>query len=717
MIIFVNFQDNFNSNFHESSSNPTTYFDSVNTIPFSGDDPNKTILLTAESTYQTLIGGSEYDRLRHYHQDPSGYQYFFMETNSSGLPISSHVNTRNYSNDFDIYLLILDAEGTNIMFASYFGGTGLDVIYDYRVDNLGYIYFTGWTNSVDFPTSPNAYSSNITSSPENDNQDMIVVKLSPLGGSIVFSTYLGGGNADHGHAIEITSTDEIIVLGNSNSYDFPRVNSSSQMVNDYDLTISIFSPSGETLIYSGVLGNSGQDIAREIVLESDEIIYLVSETTASSLPGDQMGLQPVNGGGTDFSVIKFNLLTYEPMVATFLGGNGNEKKGQLIQRNNGDLLFVCATNSTDLETTPDALFYNNSGDLDVFICVFDNNLTNLSYATYFGGSNWDEVRDITIKNDYVLQITGYTFSDDFPTSHLSQHPDWLGGGLDVFISQIDLNRSYLLYSSYYGGNTWDTSNTIYSNGDKIYFGGSSEGVLVSPNHYPSYFGKGGGVDVFIVELTFTAHTTVPTATSPSNLWGWYYYLNDSITLIWDPGLYVEEYWIYQSNDNISINQSDIPTIITKNTSWTIVHPDRKFSYFSIIGKNFQSSSEVLLIKVPTNFSLSRFSQEIWRWFQSLSPWKYAIIAALITSISLIGLFLFRKELKKKFDQKYKTFPLAFQIDLTKDEKFFRTSHRYHTYRRFLARQDQRDLNPLDWTDTQFLNRIPFRYRIYFRRKT
>ena len=101
------------------------------------------------------------------------------------------------------------------MYSTYLGGSTTDAAQGIAVDSAGSAYLTGWTNSADFPTqSPfqtytRAY-------------DAFVTKLTPAGGSLVYSTYLGGRNDNYGNAIAVDANGSAYVTGRTYSPDFPR---------------------------------------------------------------------------------------------------------------------------------------------------------------------------------------------------------------------------------------------------------------------------------------------------------------------------------------------------------------------------------------------------------------------------------------------------------------------------------------------------------------
>ncbi len=47
----------------------------------------------------------------------------------------------------------------------------------------------------------------------NGNHDMFVTKLAPDGGSLIYSTYIGGAGQDTGHAIALDDAEAAYVTG------------------------------------------------------------------------------------------------------------------------------------------------------------------------------------------------------------------------------------------------------------------------------------------------------------------------------------------------------------------------------------------------------------------------------------------------------------------------------------------------------------------------
>lgn len=82
----------------------------------------------------------------------------------------------------------------------------------------------------------------------------------------------------------------------------------------------------------------------------------------------------------------------------------------------------------------------------------------LSYSTYLGGSSWDLSDSIALDKFKNAYVTGETYSFDFPVSNGFQ--PYSGGEEDVFVAKISATGDALIYSTFLGGNEYETSRGI-----------------------------------------------------------------------------------------------------------------------------------------------------------------------------------------------------------------------------------------------------------------
>src|SRR5262249_53880235 len=140
---------------------------------------------------------------------------------------------------------------------TYLGGSSSELGQGIAVDSSGSAYVMGFTSSVDFPTEAPYQPAN------HGNGDLFIAKVSPDGGRLLYSTYLGGSDQDTPHpgGIAVDGAGNACVTGTTVSIDYPTFNAllpnkpggapgSSAFVTKLNGT-------GSGFIFSTYLGGSG----------------------------------------------------------------------------------------------------------------------------------------------------------------------------------------------------------------------------------------------------------------------------------------------------------------------------------------------------------------------------------------------------------------------------------------------------------------------------
>lgn len=341
----------------------------------------------------------------------------------------------NYDPNYD---LIIDP---TLIFSTYTGSTqdnwGFTATYDNAgnaygggiVWNLGG-YFIGQTG---YPTTPGAIQTGF----QGGDRDAAITKYNPAGTNVIFSTYLGGTTEENPHSMVVNGLGELIVLGRTNSLNFPiTANAFDNTINGgYDIYLAKFNPTG-TLQTCTFLGGSGDD---------------GMNGTLIALP-----------------------TTYNQ---DFLNYNyADDARGEVVVDANDDVYLVGCTNSQNFPTT--AGCYQNflGGGRDAVVAKFNPNLTNLLWSTYYGGSDLDAGYGIKIDGTGNVVITGGTRSLDLPTSVGSYQAAPPGGLSDGFIAKLNANGTVLLNATYIGTGSMDQSYFVELDaGNNIYVTGQTLG--------------------------------------------------------------------------------------------------------------------------------------------------------------------------------------------------------------------------------------------------
>jgi len=189
-------------------------------------------------------------------------------------------------------------------------------------------------------------------------------------------------------------------------------------------------------------------------------------------------------------------LVIDPILdwSTFYGG-GNDEDGHAIYNDGTNTWVTGHTISVNFPTNnPGAPSYfqgsNAGGFGDCFILKF-NNIGNLLWATYFGGTGADESTTV-YSNGTNVWIGGATNSTDFPTLNPGAGAYFSGtnaGGTDCFIAKFSV-AGQLLWSTYFGGLTNDNISALHVNNNELFVGGTSDSpnfpVLNASTYFQNY---------------------------------------------------------------------------------------------------------------------------------------------------------------------------------------------------------------------------------------
>jgi len=107
----------------------------------------------------------------------------------------------------EAFVARIDRDGLGPAWVAWFGGAGRDVPLDLAVANDGSVVVVGRTGSADFPLA-HAIAAQLAGP-----SDAFVTILSPDGGALVASTYLGGGGEDEARAVALDADGNAWVAG------------------------------------------------------------------------------------------------------------------------------------------------------------------------------------------------------------------------------------------------------------------------------------------------------------------------------------------------------------------------------------------------------------------------------------------------------------------------------------------------------------------------
>ena len=329
--------------------------------------------------YSTYIGGGYLDTGYGIAVNDSGIAYITGETRSDDFPTTSdaYQKSMGFFPGMDAFMVKIDTTQANngVIYATYLGGAESDRGWDIAVDSSGNAYITGYTNSMDFPTTANAFDSDCGVKDPCSNlaiYDAFVSKFNSVGG-LVYSTYLGGDSAEEGRGIAVNNSGVAYVTGDTASSNFPTTPDaikSSGASDAFFTKIDTTKAGGNSLLYSTYFGgDSGSDFGRDVAVDNAGNIYLTGYTGSSDFPVTQDAYQGTKDNFNDAFVTKLNPAGDTVLYSTFLGGGGIDYGQGIAVYGSGGIYVAGYTQSADFPTL-NAFQNSLGGGQDAFVAKF-----------------------------------------------------------------------------------------------------------------------------------------------------------------------------------------------------------------------------------------------------------------------------------------------------------------------------------------------------------
>ena len=418
-------------------------------------------------------------------------------SNTSDFPTTPGAfETSAPGGEMDLFVFRLSADGTDLEWSTYIGGTGSDYPYDMAMELGDRPVIVGRTNSTDFPTTMNAY----RASHSGPDQEGFVLRLSADGSDLDFATYIGGNDTDEVTAI-VLDGDHYFFAGNTKSLDLPTSAGAHQMNHSggvFDIFMGSLRSGGHALEWLSYFGGDQWDIVADMDGDLLGDLVFVGQTRSEGLATNGTFQNATNGSFDAFVGImprgggKVHSFTYF--------GGFMEDMAQFVDASDHSIRVAGFTESGDFPTTNGSYQTIHEGSADVFVVSFPFNLTNITSSTLFGGTDWEICEGFAMGPDSTVYITGRTLSDDLPMP-LGTYQDSLAGSYDAFVARLSSDLSQLLYCSYLGGSAMDIGSGIVvdAGGNATIVGGtdSRNFPTTAGSYQPTH---GGRVDAFVTKM-------------------------------------------------------------------------------------------------------------------------------------------------------------------------------------------------------------------------
>lgn len=405
-------------------------------------DPTRELILDPILDYSSYFGGLLDEISNDVAVDAMGSGYLTGLTVSTDFPTYWPYQGNHAGGGQDVFVMKISSDGSSVEYATYLGGSGLDVGLAIEVDRFGQAYVAGMTSSPDFPTHQAVQTG------PSGSLDAFAFVLSADGDELLWSTYLGGSGTDLALGLAVGLDGGVVLVGQTNSTNFPRVAPiQSELAGGFDAWIARLAPGGGTLVFSTYFGGSGNDFAHGVARSAVDRLYVIGVTDSPDLTV----LQPIQGqlaGGQDAFLILLEGGSHTVLTSTYLGGSGTDLAYAVAVDDEGRPVLAGTTNSQDF---PVAQAYQPqlAGGWDGFITRLDLSARSIAQSTYLGGTAFDGIYGVGLDRSGYVYVAGYTGSNDFP--QVEPFQEGFGGAFDGFLTRLLPHGTGVDFSTYLGG--------------------------------------------------------------------------------------------------------------------------------------------------------------------------------------------------------------------------------------------------------------------------
>ena len=301
----------------------------------------------------------------------------------------------------DAFVAKLDAYGSALVYATYFGGGGDDALADIALDPSGAIYLIGETQSIPtaFPLSANAFQRDCPRGSDLYADRCFIVfvaKLSADATALEYSTYLGGfgtpiaaiqGVSSNPGGIAVDAQGYAYVTGWAVTTDFPTTSGTLKpTTTTKDAFVAKLSQDGSALVYSTNLGGDvstsgwdfglGFDYASDIQIDAAGNAYVVGVTATNDFPLAGSPLHSSIVGEVDGFFAKLNASGSALVESSYLGTRTSYISMRFALDRDGGLHMAGHTWGLTLvnpaQTTPSPRFVARIGEVLPFATVTVN---------------------------------------------------------------------------------------------------------------------------------------------------------------------------------------------------------------------------------------------------------------------------------------------------------------------------------------------------------
>jgi uncharacterized repeat protein (TIGR01451 family) len=261
---------------------------------------NTNVAPASSLVFSTYLGGTDgIDGVNAIAIDSSANVYVAGTTSSTNFPHGATFG----SGSPRVFVSKLNPSASGLVFSTLLGGAdsfhGVNAI---GLDPSHNVYITGTTSQSGYPTTAGAFQTTIAG-----GSDAFVTKLSTGGGSLIFSTFLGGSGTDGASGLHLNSAQMVFLTGSTSSANFPTTANAFRQTlapATQDAFVTALQPDGKSLYYSTLLGGSNTSTGAAIWVDPAWNAWVGGNTSAPDFPATADAFQPGLKGNSDGFIAK-----------------------------------------------------------------------------------------------------------------------------------------------------------------------------------------------------------------------------------------------------------------------------------------------------------------------------------------------------------------------------------------------------------------------------
>ncbi|MBZ2177552.1 MAG: SBBP repeat-containing protein [Acidobacteria bacterium] len=412
--------------------NPFRTAHAINEIFLAKFNPAGTALV-----YATYLGGSGEDLPTSLAVDNAGSAYLLGESNSTDFPVRSAIQgTRSATAavERDATLTKFTAAGNDLVYSTYFGGTGGTAAAALSVAADGSVYFGAYIKSGTLTVTPAPQVLNTSTGGR-----AILAKVRPAGSSFEWLSALGD------IVVTDVASDSTGVYFGANNYlrpAYPAVNAPPGLVQtrSNEGILGKLNPGGSAFVYYTHFGGGAggeDDKVWAIAIDSTGALYAAGATTSSDLPlQNPLRTYTAPPAGLLFQdgfALKLSPAGNSILYSTYIGGRGRDSVFDIGVDNKGGLAMIGETLSSDLVQV-ESLQPNLGGVQDAFVMKLKPGGNAIQFSTFLGSLGEEVGYGLFSGSAGALYVTRVTTGPStFPTLNAFQGTQ--AAGFSAFLTK------------------------------------------------------------------------------------------------------------------------------------------------------------------------------------------------------------------------------------------------------------------------------------------